>query len=202
MKDVDVLIVYYIKEYSKGVRRLAQVNQIEKWFYEYGDDVYNFLIYYTGSLDVDDFVQEVFLKAIRSLPTFEERSNPKTWLLAIARNLVIDKNRRMNLIKFQPFDLLANRHIPIDKSSPERTLLLDEALSDIHDTILCLKKSYKEVLVSRLILELSVEETAAILGWSANKVSLTYHRAIKTLQKKLKSINKGEVKDYEGYLPK
>ncbi|MEH7237326.1 RNA polymerase sigma factor [Bacillus sp. JJ1562] len=181
---------------------MAQVNQIEKWFYEYGDDVYNFLIYYTGSIDVDDYVQEVFLKAIQSFPTFEERSNPKTWLLAIARNLVIDKYRRKRLIKFQPFDLLGKRHIPIDQSNPERTLLLDEVLADIHDTILRLKQSYKEVLVSRLILELSVEETATVLGWSTNKVSLTYHRAIKALQKQLKPINEREGKDYEGFIPK
>ncbi|MEH7225923.1 RNA polymerase sigma factor [Bacillus sp. JJ1566] len=181
---------------------MAQISQIEKWFYEYGDDVYNFLIYYTGSFDVDDDVQEVFLKAIQSFPTFEERSHPKTWLLTIARNLVIDKNRRKRLIKFQPFDLLANKQISFDHSNPESALLLDEVLSDIHQTILHLKKSYKEVLISRLILELSVEETATILGWTTNKVSLTYHRAIKALQKNLKSINKGEEKDYEGFLSK
>ncbi|MDR4889349.1 RNA polymerase sigma factor [Fredinandcohnia sp. QZ13] len=181
---------------------MAHISQIERWFYEYGDDVYSFLIYYTGSIDVDDYVQEVFLKAIRSFHTFEERSNPKTWLLSIARNLVIDKNRRKRLIKFQPFDLLGKRHIQIDQSNPERALLLDEVLSDIHDAILRLKQSYKEVLVSRLILELSVEETATVLNWSTNKVSLTYHRAVKALQKNLNSINKGEEKDYEEYLPK
>ncbi|WP_077619179.1 RNA polymerase sigma factor [Bacillus sinesaloumensis] len=181
---------------------MEQIDQIEEWFYKYGDDVYNFLIYYTGSFDVDDYVQEVFVKALGSFSSYEKRSSPKTWLLSIARNLVIDKTRRKRRIRFQSIDLLSNRYIPIDKSNPENSLLSDEILNDIYNLILALKKPYMEVLVSRLILEFSVEETASILNWSHNKVSLTYHRALKVLQKQLKSINEGEEQDYERFLHK
>ncbi|MFT4413049.1 RNA polymerase sigma factor [Fredinandcohnia humi] len=170
--------------------------QIEEWFYSYGDDVYNFLIYYTGSKDVEDYVQEVFLRAFKSFSTYEERANPKTWLFTIARNLVVDKSRRKKLLKFFSFDLLPLKSNPIDFSSPEETILKDEMLFEIHNTIHTLKQTYKDVLLSRLILELSVEETATILGWSPSKVNLTFHRALKALQKKL-VINESEAKVHE-----
>ncbi|WP_449537356.1 RNA polymerase sigma factor [Ferdinandcohnia sp. Marseille-Q9671] len=181
---------------------MDRVCQIEEWFYKYGDDVYNYLIYYTGSLDVEDLVQEVFLKALKSLSSFEERANPKTWLLSIARNLVIDISRRKKLLSFLSLSVVSNKQLQIDTSNPITTIVSNEVLLEIHSTILSLRKSYMDVLVSRLILELSVEETASILSWSTSKVSLTYHRAIKALQKSLKQNYERNEADYEGILPK
>ena len=37
--------------------------QIEQWFNEYEKDITKYLVYYTGSKDVEDLVQETFLKA-------------------------------------------------------------------------------------------------------------------------------------------
>ncbi|MCH1627801.1 RNA polymerase sigma factor [Ferdinandcohnia quinoae] len=176
-------------------------NKIEEWFYSYSDDIYNFLVYYTGSFDVDDYVQEVFLKAYKSLHLYEKRANPKTWLLTIARNVVIDNVRKNKLFRFLPIDYLTSRFAPKDDKSPEKVLMLDETLSEIHQAILTLKQSYKDVLVYRLILELSIEETATILDWTHAKVSLTYHRSIKILQKKLSNTHKGGRQNYEETTP-
>lgn len=172
-------------------------NQMEEWFYQYGDDVYNFIVYLTGTTDVEDIVQEVFLKALRSVSSFEARANPKTWLLAIARNLVIDKSRRKKLFTFFPIDVVQSKLSATDNGDPEKSLLSDETQSEIYYAILSLKQSYKDVLVSRLIVELTVDETALILNWSNTKVTLTYHRAIKALQKKLKITNEGGTNGYE-----
>ncbi|MGD6774653.1 RNA polymerase sigma factor [Sutcliffiella horikoshii] len=68
--------------------------EITDWFQEYHNDIYNFLIYYTGSMDVEDFVQETFLKAVRNIHKFKGESNPRTWLISIARNVAIDESRK------------------------------------------------------------------------------------------------------------
>ncbi|WP_254660760.1 sigma factor [Bacillus sp. FJAT-27225] len=37
--------------------------QIEQWFYQYEKDIFNYLVYYTGTRDVEDLVQDTFLRA-------------------------------------------------------------------------------------------------------------------------------------------
>ncbi|WP_432039917.1 sigma-70 family RNA polymerase sigma factor [Streptomyces cucumeris] len=43
---------------------------------------------------VDDLVQETYLRALTGLPSFAGRSSARTWLLSIARRVVIDRYRR------------------------------------------------------------------------------------------------------------
>jgi RNA polymerase sigma-70 factor (ECF subfamily) len=64
--------------------------KIAEWFQKYEADITSFLVYYTGSLEVEDTVQETFLIAIKKISEYKGDSHPKTWLISIARNLVID----------------------------------------------------------------------------------------------------------------
>ncbi|MBD8070539.1 RNA polymerase sigma factor [Bacillus sp. PS06] len=163
---------------------------IEKWFYSYSDDIYSYLVYYTGSKDVEDLVQEVFLKAIHSIHQFEAKAHPKTWLISIARNLVIDRLRKRKLLNLISINMLFNKEAVIQTGEmPEAILLTNETLSEIYREISSLKNSYKEVLILRLVLEYSVDQSATILGWSNAKVSLTYHRALTALKKRLNRTN-------------
>ncbi|MCA1032672.1 sigma-70 family RNA polymerase sigma factor [Bacillus timonensis] len=165
--------------------------KIEDLFIQYGDDIYTFLIYYTGSKDVEDIVQDVFLKAMRSIDHFEEKSNPKTWLISIARNLVIDKARRSKILQFIPFenDWLKNKQVSFN--TPEHIALAGEAQQELYVAIQSLKKRYKDILMLRLIMELSVSETAKVLASSPQSISVTYNRAIKALKKRLDDSEKG-----------
>ena len=167
--------------------------EVEEWFFKYGDDVYNFLVYYTKSHDVEDIVQDVFLKALKSANHFEGRASPKTWLLAIARRLVIDRYRKEKRQRFIPFELLGNNRVPIVKQLTEDLVIGDETLSEIYKHVNSLKRSHRNVLICRLILEYSVQETCEILGWSKAKVSLTYHRALGSLKKNLSNMTEGGV---------
>ena len=49
----------------------------------------------------------------------------------------------------------------------------------------------------RYFQELSVAETADILGWTEGKVKTTQHRAIKALREKLNKLEQGRIR-YEG----
>jgi RNA polymerase sigma-70 factor (ECF subfamily) len=52
------------------------------------------LVAHLASVGVaDDLTQEVYLRAMRSLPGFEGRSSARTWLLSIARRTVVDHVR-------------------------------------------------------------------------------------------------------------
>ncbi len=56
-------------------------------------DVWRSVAYLGDPGTADDLTQETFLRAIGSLPRFTGRSSAKTWLLSIARRVVVDQIR-------------------------------------------------------------------------------------------------------------
>ncbi|MFB7667667.1 sigma-70 family RNA polymerase sigma factor [Kitasatospora sp. NPDC056138] len=56
-------------------------------------DVWRFVAHLTDVQSADDLAQETFLRALRSLPGFAGRSSARTWLLSIARRVVVDRYR-------------------------------------------------------------------------------------------------------------
>lgn len=154
---------------------------VERLFTDYGDDIYHFLVYYKGTHDVEDDVQEVFLRALKG--SFRGESHPKTWLISIARRIVIDQRRKMRFFSWQP--------ILHTQKTPDDILLENEELKTVYNSIHELKKEYRDVVMLRMISELSVEETSEVLGWSKEKVSRTYYRALKKLNQALQAPLKG-----------
>ncbi|CAG9621743.1 RNA polymerase sigma factor [Sutcliffiella rhizosphaerae] len=158
---------------------------ISKWFYEYSDDIFQFLFYRLGTEkhDVEDLIQEVFIKALKGFSTFKGNSSPKTWLYSIARNVAIDALRKKKRERW--FFLLETDKARSEVASPESIYFLTEDQKEFMCAIRSLKQSYQEVLVMRGIKELSVQETAEILGWSEKKVGSTLYRAKLALHQKL-----------------
>jgi RNA polymerase sigma-70 factor, ECF subfamily len=156
-------------------------NKISEWFHLYNKDIYHFLVYYIGSSDVEDLVQEVFIRAIKGFDTFQNKSNPKTWLFSIARNVGIDEIRKRKRLKIK--QAIWVRDELTDKETPEKILQLNEKNRLVYQAIQSLKANYRDVIILRGIKELTVSETASILNWNENKVRITYHRALKSLQK-------------------
>ncbi|MDY6997366.1 MAG: RNA polymerase sigma factor SigC [Actinomycetota bacterium] len=56
-------------------------------------DVWRTVAYLADPGSADDLTQETYLRAIKSLPRFSGRSTAKTWLLSIARRVVVDQIR-------------------------------------------------------------------------------------------------------------
>lgn len=56
-------------------------------------DVWRMVAYLADPGSADDLTQETFLRAIGSLPAFTGRSTARTWLLSIARRVVVDQFR-------------------------------------------------------------------------------------------------------------
>jgi RNA polymerase sigma-70 factor, ECF subfamily len=155
---------------------------ISDWFRQYSDDIYNFLLYRLGKADVEDLVQEVFIKAMNGINSFNGNSNPKTWLYSIARNIAIDEIRRRNRNQWRTMLSFDSNHEPITDRTPEQILDLSEGNRLLYNSIQSLKSNYRDVIILRGIKGLSVQETSEILQWSENKTRSTYHRAKNALQ--------------------
>ncbi|MFC7062440.1 RNA polymerase sigma factor [Halobacillus seohaensis] len=158
---------------------------ISDWFHQYSDDVYSYLVYYTGRTDVEDLVQEAFIKASKGLHSYNGKASPKTWLFSIARNAAIDESRKKK-------NKVWNNALSFDESlgphggeeTPEKTLLQNEEHQELYTAIQTLKKNYRDVLILRGIKEFSVTETAEVLNWKESKVRTNYYRALQSLRKR------------------
>lgn len=70
------------------------------WVDRYADYLYNFTIARVNDETIAaDLVQETFLAALKSAPSFKGESNERTWLVAILKRKIIDHYRKMSSAK-------------------------------------------------------------------------------------------------------
>lgn len=151
---------------------------IQKWFEAYHQDIYHFLVYYCGTQDVEDLLQDVFI-ACYKIKDPTQIESPKAWLISVARNKAINKQRKERFKSL--FPSLAENTVATDRT-PDEWLTAKAETIQLYYLLKQLKKNYRDVLILRDIQDLTVEETAHVLSWSHSKVHLTYHRALKRLR--------------------
>lgn len=134
--------------------------------------------------DAEDVLQETFLKAYRSLPTFENRSSLSTWLYRIAVNeaLMVIRKRDPNQVSIdEPVETEEGELEPIDlvdwRALPEEELLTSEVRQVLDQAIARLPVTLRTVFILRDIEDLSVRETAQTLSLSETAVKTRLLRA-------------------------
>src|SRR5262245_16724050 len=89
--------------------------------------VFRFLLRMTGSAPVaEDLTQEVFLRVVRALPSYEEQSRERAWIFRIARNVLVDRHREIERAPVA-VPLEAGTVVPL-RPVQELTAALDAAL--------------------------------------------------------------------------
>ena len=130
--------------------------------------------------EVDDLVQDVFLLALRRLPTLREIGSFGAWLAAIARNLANDYHRRS-----VPEDQRADDAPEDDIEHASRSADHPSPAAAILDAIRSLPDTYRETLILRLVEGLTGPEIAARTGLTHGSVRVTLHRGMQQLRAKL-----------------
>lgn len=71
------------------------ITDIESWVLEYGDALFDWAYYKTSKREIaEDLVQDTFLAALQKGNKFRGESSPKSWLLKILNNKIIDYYRK------------------------------------------------------------------------------------------------------------
>lgn len=159
-------------------------HDLDEWYRLYHRDVFAYIGYHVrGRQDREDIAQEVFVRVLLGAGQFQGLSSPKTWILTIARRTVADWYRKK---RFQHlFSLSAAEEVASDERSLYERAELSAKETALREALQHLKKDARDVVVLRMIHELSTEETAQILGWTTAKTRTTLHRALKKLQELL-----------------
>lgn len=153
---------------------------------QYHHDVFNFLTYLVKDRSVaEDLSHEVYVRVLRAYERFEGKSSEKTWLFSIAKNVAIDHFRTKSVREkhtFNTFDW-ETEQLQGGLPTPEEFTEMNDEMRQLLEALEQCAGDQKMVVVMRYFQQLSITETADILGWTEGKVKTTQHRAIKQLRR-------------------
>jgi RNA polymerase sigma-70 factor, ECF subfamily len=155
---------------------------------QYHNDVFRFLIYLMRDRDqAEDLMHEVYVRVLRAYSGFEGKSSEKTWLFSIAKNVAIDHYRKNSVRRKHSFDKFdwEKSELVSTETLPDNLIVLNEEMKELLNVLDTCTGDQKMVIHMRYIHDLSIADTAEVLGWSEGKVKTTQHRAINALRKKL-----------------
>ncbi len=158
-------------------------NKLAGLFEEYYDRIARYANARVGDQrEAEDIASEVFVKALKSLGSFEERGLPMgTWLFKIAHNLVVDYHRRRS--QRQTVDLEKVEIEADDNPAMEAETKLE--MDRVNQAMTILTEEQREILRLRFFGGLSSAEVGAMMGKSDGAVREAQSAALKKLRMKL-----------------
>ncbi len=127
-------------------------------------------------------VSEVFLAAARGIGSFEgDEAGFRSWLFAIAHARLIDERRMRARRATTPTDVSEFEDLP-DQADVETVVLGRISTQRLTDLFAVLAPDQRDVLTLRIVGDLSLAETAGVLGKSVGAVKVLQHRAINRLR--------------------
>ena len=140
----------------------------------------------------EDAVQEVFLKAYRSLHSFDPSRRFYSWIYTIAVNHLRTLNRKNQHTPAPdvPYEEHFDESVREDSSydEPDKTAVQREGERLAQSALNRIDQKYREVFVLRSVEGLSVQDTARTLGIPANTVKTYLRRAREKLIQEMKKM--------------
>ena len=143
--------------------------------------------------EVEDIVQESFIKAYRALGSFRGDSAFYTWLYRIAVNtaknyLVAASKRPISLTQFEKNDDddFEEDHFMSDAATPESELITKQIAETVNETMNELPADLREAIMLREIEGMSYEDIADSMGCPIGTVRSRIFRAREAISQKIK----------------
>lgn len=133
--------------------------------------------------DVDDLVQDVFLRALPRIAALRDVTRFGPWLSAIARNMANDHFR-----KTRPVSTVTDSLSEEDAPEPAARNFGGVSNADaamILEVVSALPDAYRETMILRLVEGMTGPEIAARTGLKAGSVRVNLHRGMQQLREKL-----------------
>lgn len=179
--DTDI-----IKEYRSGNENLA----INSLIHKYRKLVFaTALRYLQSEEDAEDVAQDVFIKAIKGLKKFEERSSLKTWLYKITVNLcknILRKRKLTFWIRNSEENNIFENIRGSKNLEPEQELMTKDFNALFWKAISQLPDKQRETFSLRFFDNLKYEEISNMLGTSVSGLKANYFHAVQKISKYIK----------------
>lgn len=151
---------------------------------EYGTEILRLCFLYLKDYQLaEDACQDAFLKVYKSFHSFNELSTEKTWITKICINTC--KNYLRNPWKRKV--TLENKEF-IQEKVPDKEIFAELGKSELFNSIMKLRKNYKEIILMYYYQQLSVKEISQILNISESNAFARFSRARQLLKDELGGI--------------
>jgi RNA polymerase sigma-70 factor, ECF subfamily len=135
----------------------------------------------TVTASADDVAQEVCLAVINALPAYTVKGlSFRAFVYGIAAHKVTDAFRAIGRARTEPVAELPDSAVSDD--GPEHRLLATELGGRLNRLLGELTPRQRDVLTLRIMVGLSAEETAVVVGSTPGAVRVTQHRALNRLR--------------------
>src|ERR1041384_1858412 len=129
--------------------------------------------------DIDELVQDTFVRAFNSIDGFRGDSSFRTWLLTIERRLLLDRRRsekrRPDKVEIQEGDA-STQFDALDG------MVADEARKRVTEAVTKLSPTQREVFTLRVAEGLSYKEIADAVGTTEGAARVHYHNAMRAVK--------------------
>ena len=129
--------------------------------------------------EVDDLVQDTFIRAFQSLDGFRAESSFRTWLFTIERRLLLDRRRaekrRPSRVEVQEDDA-STEYDALD------AMVAGESANRVREAMRKLSPTQREVFALRVAQGLSYKEIAELVGTTEGAARLHYHNAMRAVK--------------------
>jgi RNA polymerase sigma-70 factor, ECF subfamily len=129
--------------------------------------------------DVDELVQDTFVRAFNSIDGFRGESSFRTWLFTIQRRLLLDRRRaekrRRDKDEIQD-DSAATEYDALD------SVVADETRKRLQQAVGRLSPTQREVFALRVAEGLSYKEIAEAVGTTEGAARVHYHNAMRAVK--------------------
>jgi RNA polymerase sigma-70 factor, ECF subfamily len=145
--------------------------------------------------EVEDVVQESFIKAYRALPNFRGDSAFYTWLYRIgintAKNYLVSLDRRPQVsydVEIEDAENFEDAEELRTAETPETELMTKEIAKTVNETMMALPDELRTAITLRELEGLSYEEIATLMSCPIGTVRSRIFRARETIAAKLRPL--------------
>ncbi|GAB40830.1 sigma-70 family RNA polymerase sigma factor [Gordonia sp. w5E2] len=133
----------------------------------------------------DDVAQEALMAVMTALPRYQDQGRPfMAFVYGIASHKVADAMRVAGRVKADPVEQLPE--VVQVTGGPEQSALDADASREMKALLALIPEKQREVLILRLVVGLSAEETAEAVGSTPGAVRVAQHRALAKLKEQLR----------------
>lgn len=160
------------------------MTDLDKIYEQYARDVFRYLMCLCQNPDLsEELTQETFYQAVKSIDNYNGSCKITVWLCQIAKHSYYKYLRKNKHYRLENLEDIAVKTLSSD--NPEEAVAAQSALVSIYRNIHNLDKPYKEVMLLRLLGELSFREIGEVMGKSENWARVTFYRSKLKLRERI-----------------
>lgn len=163
-------------EKNLDLARRGDAGAISQIFERYYQGIYQYLCYRIGdNTTAEDLTSEVFIHMVKGLSGYRYQKDCfQGWLFSIARNIAIDHFRKNRAHPLFPLE----ESLRSNDDPPEKTIEKRYTSEVLKAALGKLQPDQRDVIVLRIVVGLSLEETAQALRKSVDAVKGLQRRAL------------------------